>query len=71
LDLRAATRYGQIGLGTDLSGEPGLSETQDTMTKIYGIKNCDSEARPARGKSVLWTDLSAERAEHRRGAMPW
>jgi hypothetical protein len=32
---------------------------------IYGIKNCDSEARPVTwpGKSVQWTDLSDERAE--------
>jgi len=35
------------------------------MTTLYGIKNCDtmSEARPPWGKSVLWTDLSGERAE--------
>ena len=38
------------------------------MTTIYGIKNCDSEARPVRGKSVQWTDLNAERAELGRGA---
>ena len=43
------------------------------MTTIYGIKNCDtmSEPRPGRGKSVRWTDLSGERAEHERGARPW
>jgi len=38
------------------------------MTTIDGIKNCDSEQRPVRGKSVQWTDLSFERAELGRGA---
>lgn len=34
---------------------------------VYGIKNCDGEMRPEPGwdKSVPWTDLSGERAEHR------